>query len=53
MHIRMYNCYFGDCFKIENSNGNDLLVDFGIHPLTTIKVNREKRFDEIHDDIKK
>lgn len=52
MHIRMYNCYFGDCFKIENSNGNDLLVDFGIHPLTTIKVNREKRFDEIHDDIK-
>ena len=52
MHIRMYNCYFGDCFKIENSNGNDLLVDFGIHTTSTSTGNRLKRYNDIYNDIK-
>ena len=47
----MYNCYFGDCFKIENSNGNDLLVDFGIYPGSSGTVNPEDRFDDIFNDL--
>lgn len=29
MVIRMYDCGFGDCFRIENNNANLLYVDFG------------------------
>lgn len=51
MNIRMYNCYFGDCFKIENTSGNDLLVDFGIHATDTDIFHRTKRFDDIYSDV--
>ncbi len=51
MNIRMYNCYFGDCFNIENKNGADLLVDFGIHRKSMDAVSVDKRFDEVCRDI--
>ncbi len=51
MNIRMYNCYFGDCFRVENSNGNDLLVDFGIHNASTSALNRDTRFNDIYNDL--
>ena len=51
MNIRMYNCYFGDCFKIANDSGNDLLVDMGIHRFCATKKCRENRFDEILSDL--
>ena len=47
MNIRFYNCYFGDCFKIANDSGNDLLVDLGIHRFCATKKRRENIFDEI------
>ena len=47
----MYNCYFGDCFRIANLVGNDLLVDFGIHKSCTPTSVREKRFEDIYTDI--
>lgn len=31
MNITMYECGFGDCFKLEDNNKNTLYVDFGIH----------------------
>lgn len=51
MNIRMYNCYFGDCFKIVNDSGNDLLVDFGIQRTCTSTSNQINRFDDIYNDI--
>lgn len=48
MNIRMYDCGFGDCFKIVTDVNNPLIVDFGIHKGT--KFNRrtiENRYDEI------
>lgn len=52
-YIRMYNCYFGDCFRITTSNGNDLMVDFGIHDKQGVKKgDRKKRFNEIYLDNK-
>lgn len=53
MNIRMYNCYFGDCFNLLNENGNNLLVDFGIHESCTDKTTREKRFKDVYSDIRK
>lgn len=51
MNIRMYNCYFGDCFKIANDSGNDLLVDMGIHKSSTTQKIRENIFDYICKDL--
>lgn len=31
MEIRMYECGFGDCFRLRRKNDTDLYVDFGIH----------------------
>mgnify|MGYP007049380556 FL=1 len=31
MEIRMYECGFGDCFRLREANQVDLYVDFGIH----------------------
>ena len=46
MNIRMYNCYFGDCFNIDNN----LLVDCGIHTCKDQSV-RDQRFNDIYLDI--
>lgn len=51
MMIRMYNCYFGDCFNIENLNENNLLVDCGIHSICQNINVRNQRFKDIYCDI--
>lgn len=53
MVTRMYNCYFGDCFRISNDGQKDLLVDCGIHPnsICENKKTKKNRFDFIHSDI--
>ena len=58
MRIRMYNCYFGDCFCIESKKKN-VYIDYGIHnhslslcfPAKTAKKRRDTRHKEIMDDI--
>ena len=54
MVTRMYNCYFGDCFRISNDGQKDLLVDCGIHPnsICENKKTKKNRFDFIHSDKK-
>ena len=53
--VRMYNCWFGDCFRIyhdpDDTAGNDLIVDFGIHPNCRSRADREARFDLIYNDF--
>ena len=51
MSIRMYNCYFGDCFKLNNNTGKPLLVDFGIHKRCVSHPSVYSRFDEVYQDI--
>ena len=51
MDIRMYNCYFGDCFKINISREASLLVDYGIYHSCKTRQIREDRFDDIYKDI--
>ena len=59
--ITMYNCGFGDCFKICHSepdkNGfsdNDLIVDFGIHDKCGVSLcDRKERYSEIYKDLSK
>lgn len=58
MKIKMYNCYFGDCFCIEDKKKN-VYVDFGIHnqalnvrfSKSIAKNRRDIRHKEIMDDI--
>lgn len=50
MDTRFYNCGFGDCFRLD-SDSNHLYVDFGIHKNSMTVGNRQKRYDEIIDDI--
>lgn len=47
MKIRMFNCYFGDCFRIENNNGDSLYVDFGIHANSLTSSRRQKIYKAI------
>ncbi len=51
MNIRMYNCYFGDCFKLNNETGTPLLVDFGIHEKRVNKTLVSQRFNDVYQDI--
>ena len=48
MKIRMYECCFGDCFRLVKKGHKDLFVDFGIHEYTCSKSEREKRFVSTH-----
>ena len=52
MKIRMYNCYFGDCFRIRGEKDNDLLVDFGILRQALNEPSRNRVFDAIFSDFK-
>lgn len=47
MHIRMYNCGFGDCFNLIDKHNNSLYVDFGIHEKSMGKATREAIYDRI------
>lgn len=47
-NIYMYNAWFGDCFRIENT-GSNLWVDFGIHSKSTIPIGSTR--DDIHSNI--
>lgn len=51
MKVRMYDCGFGDCFRLESDTLKRLYVDFGIHRLSMKKKNREKRYDLIISQI--
>lgn len=51
MKIRMYNCGFGDCFRLTSSNGEKLFVDFGIHSMSYDFIPRDIRYDNIMVDI--
>lgn len=51
MKIRMYECCFGDCFRLVKKGHKDLFVDFGIHEYTCSKSEREKRFNNIINDM--
>lgn len=57
MKIRMYECGFGDCFRLETGQNqetgqNDLYVDFGIHTASWTRKERERRFDYIISEMK-
>lgn len=45
--IRMYDCGFGDCFRLENEEYGTLYVDFGIHSRSMNKACRELRYNQI------
>lgn len=47
MEIRMYECGFGDCFRLREENLDDLYVDFGIHTSSWSGNDRINRFDGI------
>lgn len=47
MNVTMYECGFGDCFRLEDNNKNILYVDFGIHDHSMGKSKREYRYDQI------
>ncbi len=53
MNIRMYDCKFGDCFRIdpEDDSYNSLYVDFGIQHKAFGKKLRESRYNEIINDM--
>ena len=53
MDIRMYDCCFGDCFRVdsEDAHHNPILVDFGIHCNSMGRVEREARFRDIIADM--
>lgn len=48
--IRMYDCKFGDCFRLMEQDEVDLYVDFGIHPFCGAKW-RDAQFARIIDDM--
>lgn len=51
MEIRMYECGFGDCFRLREKNQTDLYVDFGIHKFSWSGINKTNRFDNIIADM--
>lgn len=52
MYVRMYNCEFGDCFKIDTENRNlPLYVDFGIHRSALRQADRYARYEDIIADM--
>jgi len=53
MNVRMYNCNFGDCFRLNTYENNQvpLFVDFGIHSSSLKKKDRDKRYSEIENDM--
>lgn len=51
MKIRMYECGFGDCFRLREKNQRDLYVDFGIHTSSWSGFDKIKRFDGIIGDM--
>ena len=53
MEIRMYECGFGDCFRLREENQVDLYVDFGIHTSSWSGNDKTKRFDGIIADMEK
>lgn len=53
MKIRMYECGFGDCFRLREENQVDLYVDFGIHASSWPIYDRIKRFKHIIGDMEK
>lgn len=50
LNIKMYNTWFGDCFRLENDISN-LWVDFGIHAKSSIPNGYNR--DSIHEAISK
>lgn len=53
MIIRMYECGFGDCFRLRENNQVDLYVDFGIHKNSWSGNDKINRFDGIIADMAK
>ena len=51
MKIRMYECGFGDCFRIMQEGQRDLYVDFGMLQSNSSKSDREKKFDNIINEM--
>lgn len=51
MEIRMYECGFGDCFRLREANQVDLYVDFGIHSSSWSGNDKTNRFDNIIADM--
>lgn len=51
MEIRMYECGFGDCFRLRRKNDTDLYVDFGIHNSSWSSEERKNRFMYIINDM--
>lgn len=51
MEIRMYECGFGDCFRLREENQADLYVDFGIHTSSWSRNDKTNRFDGIIADM--
>lgn len=50
--IRMYQCGFGDCFRLTDENAKHLYVDFGIHRLCpNIDGWKQKQYAFIIDDM--
>lgn len=46
----MYDCGFGDCFKLTDDSENVLYVDFGIHVNSKIP-NKDLRYEQIINDM--
>ena len=51
MEIRMYECGFGDCFRLREANQVDLYVDFGIHSSSWSGNDKTNRFDNVIADM--
>lgn len=51
MEIRMYECGFGDCFRLREASQVDLYVDFGIHSSSWAGKDKIKRFDNVIADM--
>lgn len=51
MKIRMYECGFGDCFRLSEEGEVDLYVDFGIHSSSWSGKDKTDRFDNVIADM--
>ena len=51
MKIRMYECGFGDCFRIMQEGQRDLYVDFGTLQSNSSKSDREEKFKNIINEM--
>lgn len=47
----MYECGFGDCFRLREASQVDLYVDFGIHSSSWAGKDKIKRFDNVIADM--